>query len=159
MSPMVPQMVSGSVPMAGSLMGCEVNLNEAVPEASNFGSLLTTHVGAGLLPFGGGFGLGLGSGLHGLGFGLGALDWPMEPMGHHGSTVNSNIGLGGGGAGVGGSGDGNDNGNSGSGSGGSSSGGGCNTWQMGGVVEGGLGDGDCFGWPELAISMPGKGLK
>ncbi|XP_022766486.1 dof zinc finger protein DOF1.6-like [Durio zibethinus] len=38
---------------------------------------------------------------------------------------------------------------------------GCNTWQATSDVEGGGGlvDGDCFGWPGLAISAPGKGLK
>ncbi|KAI8014580.1 Dof zinc finger protein DOF1.7 [Camellia lanceoleosa] len=35
---------------------------------------------------------------------------------------------------------------------------GCNTWQVSGVEGGGLADGDCFGWPDLAISTPGKGL-
>lgn len=39
--------------------------------------------------------------------------------------------------------------------------GGPNTWQATSDVEGGGGlvDGDCFGWPGLAISAPGKGLK
>ncbi|THG19315.1 dof zinc finger protein DOF3.4-like [Camellia sinensis] len=36
---------------------------------------------------------------------------------------------------------------------------GCNTWQVSGLEGGGLADGDCFGWPDLAISTPGKGLK
>ncbi|PPS02186.1 hypothetical protein GOBAR_AA18481 [Gossypium barbadense] len=38
---------------------------------------------------------------------------------------------------------------------------GCNTWQATSDVEGGggLSDGECFGWPGLAISAPGKGLK
>lgn len=138
---MVSQMGSAG---SGSLAGCEVNLNEAVPEAASFSSLLTTQVGAGYLPFGSGFG----PGLHGVGFGLGMMDWPMESVGQGNGTV---------GAGVGGgeNGRGGDGGVSGGGGG---NGSGCNTWQLGGV-EGGIGDGDCFGWPDLAISMPGKGLK
>ncbi|CAI9116617.1 OLC1v1017811C1 [Oldenlandia corymbosa var. corymbosa] len=159
--PMMSQMGSGSVPLAGSLMGCDVNLNEAVPEAANYGSLLTTHVSGGLLPFGNGFGLGLGSGIHGLGFGMGQLDWPMEPIAlghhHHHGSGNSNTELGGSSGGGGG----NDGDGNGSGASGGSSSGGCNTWQLGVGVEASLGggDGDCFGWPDLAISMPGKGLK
>ncbi|KAL3514569.1 hypothetical protein ACH5RR_027286 [Cinchona calisaya] len=127
----VPQMGSGSGHLTGHLMGFEVNLNEAVPEASDFSSLLTTHQS--FLPFSGGFG----PGLHGLGFGLGEMDWPMEPVGQ---GTNGSAG----------------------GTSSSSSSVGCNnTWQMGGggVEGGGLAEGDCFGWPELAISMPGKGLK
>lgn len=143
---MVPQMGSGSGPMTGSLMGCEMNLNEAVPEASNISSFLTTQ---GLLPFGGEFGLGLGTGLHGLGFGLGPMEWSMETVG---AGNDSGDVIGGGGDGGGGGG-GNNNG-----SGGGSSTGCNNTWQMG-SGEGGLAEGDCFGWPDLAISMPGKGLK
>ncbi|KAL3505227.1 hypothetical protein ACH5RR_035068 [Cinchona calisaya] len=133
---MVGQMGSGSGPMTGSLMCCEVNLNESVaPEASSSTSLTSFLTTQGLLPpfggGGGGFDLGLGPGLHGLGFGLGPMDWPMEPVGDQ----------------------------VGNGSGGSSSSaaGGCNTWQVGG--DGVEGEGDCFGWPELAMSMPGKGLK
>lgn len=35
-----------------------------------------------------------------------------------------------------------------------------NTWQMNGGSEGGLVDGDCFAnWPDLTISMTGKGFK
>lgn len=144
---MVSQMGSaGSSHMAVSLAGCEVNLNEAVPEAASFSSLLTTQVGAGYLPFGSGFG----PGLHGVGFGLGMMDWPMESVSQGNGTVG--VGVAGGESGGG---DGGGAGGGGNGSGASS---GCNTWQIGGV-EGGLGDGDCFGWPDLAISMPGKGLK
>ena len=34
----------------------------------------------------------------------------------------------------------------------------CNTWQLSGG-EVGFFDGDCFAWSDLAISMPGQGLK
>lgn len=143
---MVSQMGTGSVHMgggSGSFAGCDVNLNEAVPEPANFGSFAA---GAYLPPFGGGggFGLGTGPGLHGMSFGLGMMDWPMESV----VVVGGNGSLGGG------------SGEGGAGGSGSTSSGGCNTWQINGV-EGGLGgDGtDCFGWPDLAISMSGKGLK
>lgn len=101
-----------------------------------------------MFPFGGGYGLG--PGLHGLGFGLGGIDWPMET-----GVAGQGNGGGVGGAGVGGG----DGVSDVSGAGCSSSSGCNNTWQMGSGVEGSLADGDCFGWPDLAISMPGKGLK
>lgn len=125
---------------AGS--GCEVNLNEAVPESgtASFTSLLGSPVGAdggGFMSLGG-FGLGLGeAGMHGFGFGLGIVDWPPETVG---AVPSANIN--GGGSTVGGP-------------VGSSS---CNTWQMaGGLVDSSLADGgDYFGWPDLAISAPGR---
>ena len=67
----------------------------------------------------------------GFGFGVGAGMWHMEDV---------SGGNGGGGVGVPGTDP------------------GCNTWQVG-SGEGGLADVDCFGWPDLAISTPGKGLK
>lgn len=80
-----------------------------------------------------GFGLGLGSGIQGMGFGMGAWDnLPSE----QGAEVSTGEVGGGGCGGV---------------SGGA-------TWQIGGG-EGGLSDGDCFGWPDLSISTPGKSLK
>lgn len=43
---------------------------------------------------------------------------------------------------------------------GGNGGSGGNTWQMNGGPEGNLVDGDCFAnWPDLTISMTGKGLK
>ncbi|XP_010263782.1 PREDICTED: dof zinc finger protein DOF3.4-like [Nelumbo nucifera] len=44
------------------------------------------------------------------------------------------------------------------GCGASATGGGLNSWSLG-TNEGGFVEGDCFAWPDLAISMPGKGLK
>ncbi|KAL2512702.1 Dof zinc finger protein DOF3.4 [Abeliophyllum distichum] len=67
----------------------------------------------------------------GLSYGLGVLDWPMEAV----------SGGGNGGAAV---------------SGGSP---GCDTWQMNeGIEGGGMAEGDCFAWPDLAISTLGKSL-
>lgn len=127
--------VPGSKPEMGHEMS-NLNLNQAV--SGGFSSLLATQQAPVFGSFGG-FGLGLGSGIRGMGFGLSPWDWPMEEAG---------------------------GGNGGGGEGGCSGGGmvvsgggapGCSTWQVGGV-EGGLGDGDCFGWPDLAISTPGNGV-
>ncbi|XP_059636628.1 dof zinc finger protein DOF1.6-like [Cornus florida] len=104
----------------------------------SFTSLLSTQ-GAGFLALGG-FGLGLGTGLNEMGFGLGTAVWPVGEAGE-------GNGCGGGGVGGGGGGCGN----------GTSSG--CNNWQIGSGGESGLGDSDCFGWPDLAISTQGKGLE
>nr|GMD84871.1 microtubule-associated protein RP/EB family member 1C-like [Ipomoea batatas] len=117
----------------------QVNLNEAVPDpaTTSFTSLLGSPVGgdaAGFMSLGG-FGLGLGeAGMHGFGFGLGMVDWPAETVG---AAPSGNVN--GGGPTVGGP-------------VGSSS---CNTWQMGGGLVDGDG-GDYFGWPDLAISAPGR---
>ncbi|CAK9178596.1 unnamed protein product [Ilex paraguariensis] len=133
-----PEMGSGSGSVS-SMCG-DMNLNESV--SGSFSSLLNTEQGIGFVPLGG-FGLGLGSGVHGVGFGLGMFDWPMEHVG-------------------------NDDGGGGGDGGGTVSGvpSGCNMWQVGGGGgsgsgggEGGLDSGDCFGWPDLAISTPGKALQ
>ncbi|KAK9269902.1 hypothetical protein L1049_025475 [Liquidambar formosana] len=113
----------------------DVNLNEDV--AGGFTSLLNSQA-PGFLALGG-FGLGIGQGFDEAGFGLGRAVWAYPEVGE--------VGIGGGGGGGGGIGGGTSVASS-----------GCNTWQMSGV-ESGLPDGDCFGWPDLAISMPGKGLK
>lgn len=149
---MVPGSGHGSGLEAGSLNGSlsegfTMNLNEVVPEALSLSSLLTAQGGGGYTPFGTGFGLdsapGLGMGMHGVGYGLGLLDWPLENV----CQVDGNGG------------DGREDGGDGGGGGGSGRGSpGCNTWQLGGL-EGGLPDGECFGWPDLAISMTGKRLK
>ncbi|XP_030545366.1 dof zinc finger protein DOF1.6-like [Rhodamnia argentea] len=96
-----------------------------------FASLLGSQGGQGFLALGG---LGLGTGLDGLGFGFGRAVWPFSEAGF----VDGGGAYGGGGpvAAAGGS-----------------------AWQMGSGESGVLVDGDGFAWPELAISMPGQGLK
>uniref|UniRef100_A0A7N0TA00 Dof zinc finger protein n=1 Tax=Kalanchoe fedtschenkoi TaxID=63787 RepID=A0A7N0TA00_KALFE len=98
-----------------------------------FTSLLTGNHGPGVWALGGGFGLGLGSGLvEDVGFGLGKSGWAFGDAGY---------GAGGGAPAVGGS-----------------IGGG--TWQLENGENGGfMAAADGFGWPELAISTPGNGLK
>ncbi|XVF61902.1 hypothetical protein PTKIN_Ptkin08bG0171900 [Pterospermum kingtungense] len=97
----------------------------------NFTSLLGTQ-GHGFLALGG-FGLGVGPGLEDGGFGLGRGMWPFSGMAADGAAGH------GGTATVMG-----------------------NTWQFEGGESGfvgGGGGGDCFSWPDLAISTPGNGLK
>ncbi|KAG8367051.1 hypothetical protein BUALT_Bualt16G0032200 [Buddleja alternifolia] len=95
----------------------------------SFTSLLNNSQGSGFLGLGG-FGLGIGNGLDDVGFGLGRAVWPFSGVVEGGPT---------------------------SGNGGSTVAG--HTWQLengeGGFVE----SGDCFGWPDLAISTPGSVLK
>ncbi|XP_037491246.1 dof zinc finger protein DOF3.4-like [Jatropha curcas] len=98
--------------------------------SGSFTSLLNTQ-GPGFLALSG-FGLGLGSGFEDMGFGLARGVWPFP-------------GVGDGGAG-------------GVGSNGGSAGGMSNTWQFESGDNGFVG-GDCFSWPDLAISTPGNGLK
>ncbi|XP_062155587.1 dof zinc finger protein DOF3.4 [Alnus glutinosa] len=95
----------------------------------SFTSLLNTQ-GPGFLALGG-FGLGLGPGFEEMGFGLGRGIWAFPGVGDGG---------GGGGGGNGGA----------TGMG--------NTWQFENG-ESGFAGGDCFSWPDLAISTPGNGLK
>ena len=102
-----------------------------------FTSLLNSQ-GPGFLALNG-FGLGLGPGFDEMGFGAAKGVWSYPDVG--------DVVLGGDGSGSG----------SGSG-GGSASSSICNTWQLSGG-EVGFVDGDCFAWPDLAISMPGQGLK
>ncbi|KAK3423092.1 hypothetical protein EUGRSUZ_F00039 [Eucalyptus grandis] len=99
-----------------------------------FTSLLGSPGGQGFLALGG---LGLGTGLDGLGFGFGRGVWPFNEVGF----VDGGGVYGGGGGG------------------GPVAAAGGNAWQMGSGEGGGLVDGDGFAWPELAISMPGQGLK
>ena len=110
-----------------------VNLNEGCGGNGGFTSLLNSQAPNGFLALGGfGLGVGVGHGFDEIGFGYGRGVWPFPEVGDFGS------------------------GNSGGGSGATSA---CNTWQQMSGSDGGLVDGDCFAWPELAISMPGKGLK
>ncbi|OAY35364.1 dof zinc finger protein DOF3.4 [Manihot esculenta] len=95
----------------------------------SFTSLLNTQ-GPGFLALGG-FGVGLGTGFEDMGFGLGRGVWPFPSVGDGGSVVG---GHGGAGGGIG------------------------NTWQFESGDNGFVG-GDCFSWPDLAISTPGNGLK
>ncbi|XVF63965.1 hypothetical protein PTKIN_Ptkin09bG0129000 [Pterospermum kingtungense] len=110
----------------------DVNLNETVdlPVNGGFTSFLNSQ-GEGYLTLGG-YGFGAGSAYDGV--------WAYPGNGYLGGFS------GGAGGGTGGA----VNGNT-----------GCNSWQATNDVEGsgGLVDGECFGWPGLAISAPGKGLK
>ncbi|CAL5418167.1 unnamed protein product [Camellia sinensis] len=124
-----------------SLLFADVNLHGNVPGTESFSSLLNPPgSGSGFFAlerFGIGIGLGTtGSGFREMGFGLGDDGvWHTEE--------EEQVGVGGGGGGGGGSVVSSD---------------GCNMWQIGSVGEGGgLADGDCFGWPDLAISTPAKG--
>ncbi|KAH7566510.1 hypothetical protein ACOSP7_023026 [Xanthoceras sorbifolium] len=126
---------------AGQFCGGDVkgnNGNLGLCGSGGFTSLLSTQ-GPGFLALSG-FGLGLGSGFVGdvgLG-GLGRGAWGFAGMGDGGAGLSSNGGSGGGGgAGLG------------------------NTWQFdsGETTTTGFVGGDCFSWPDLAISTPGNGLK
>ncbi|XVE82722.1 hypothetical protein DITRI_Ditri16bG0028900 [Diplodiscus trichospermus] len=99
-------------------------------KGGGFSSLLNTQ-GPGFLALGG-FGLGIAPALEDVGFGLGRGIWPFSGMGDGAATVGGN----GGGAATGMG----------------------NTWQFEGGEPGFVG-GDCFSWPDLAISTPGNGLK
>ncbi|GLT75256.1 hypothetical protein SLA2020_469920 [Shorea laevis] len=95
----------------------------------SFTSLLSTQ-GPGFLALGG-FGLGLGSGFEDVNFGLGRGVWPFAGVAEGAPGVGSN---GAPAAGMG------------------------NTWQFENGETGFVG-GDCFSWPDLAISTPGNGVK
>ncbi|KAB2030113.1 hypothetical protein ERO13_D05G201940v2 [Gossypium hirsutum] len=134
-----PMVVNPTPPMPGlgikPEMGlADVNLNETVdlPVNGGFTSFLNSQ-GEGYLTLGG-YGFGAGSGFDGV--------WAYPGNGYLGGFSGR-----GGGDGSGGAVGGNNTG--------------CNTWQATSDVEGGggLSDGECFGWPGLAISAPGKGLK
>ncbi|KAB2094648.1 hypothetical protein ERO13_A02G160400v2 [Gossypium hirsutum] len=99
----------------------------------SFTSLLNTQ-GPGFLALGG-FGLGIAPSLDDVGFGLGRGMWPLPCVGDGGAA-------GGGG---------------GRGNGGAATGMG-NAWQFEGAETGFVG-GDCFSWPDLAISTPANGVK
>ena len=95
----------------------------------SFTSLMNTQ-GPGFLALGG-FGLGIGPGPEDVCFGLGRGMWPFSGMGDGATAVGGNGGTA---IGMG------------------------NTWQFEGGEPGFVG-GDCFSWPDLAISTPGNGLK
>ena len=101
--------------------------------SGGFTSLLNSQ-GPGFLALNG-FSLGLGPGFDEMGFGPAKGVWSYPDVG--------DVVLGGDGTGSGG---------------GSASSSICNTWQLSGG-EVGFVDGDCFAWPDLAISTPGQGLK
>lgn len=97
----------------------------------SFTSLLNTQ-GPGFLALGG-FGLGLAPGFEEMGFGLGRGIWPFPGVGDGGGAGVA-VGGNGGATGMG------------------------STWQFESGESGFVG-GDCFSWPDLAISTPGNGLK
>ncbi|KAJ8764239.1 hypothetical protein K2173_005979 [Erythroxylum novogranatense] len=125
------------VPLAGS-MGPAVQLNGGDVKGSagsgtmtgSFSSLLSTQ-GPGFLALGG-FGLGIGSGFEEVGFGFGRAVWPFPGVGESGVGVGGNGGAAPEMA---------------------------NTWQFESGENGFVGGGDCFSWPDLAISTPGNGVK
>ncbi|WCJ31042.1 Dof zinc finger protein DOF3.4 [Euphorbia peplus] len=124
-----PLMVS-ALPFCGGGGGGDGKGNGQV--CGSFTSLLNTQ-GPGFLALGG-FGLGLSSGFDPeMGFGLGRGVWPFPGVGDGSAGVVGGGGNGGGG-GMG------------------------NTWQFENGENGFVG-GDCFSWPDLAISTPGNGLK
>ncbi|KAE8695923.1 Dof zinc finger protein DOF1.7 [Hibiscus syriacus] len=98
----------------------------------SFTSLLNTQ-GPGFLALGG-FGFGIAPALEDVGFGLGRGMWGFSGIGDVAAAV------GGGAAAATGMGMGT-------------------TWQYEGGETGFVGGGDCFSWPDLAISTPGNGIK
>ncbi|KAF5738192.1 DNA binding with one finger 5 family protein [Tripterygium wilfordii] len=119
---------------ASSVQFCDVKGNES------FTSLLNNsgQGGSGILALSG-FGLGLGHGFEEAGFGLGRGIWPFVGVGGDGGGAVSVVNGAGGNATVTGNG---------------------STWQYesGGESAAFVG-GDCFSWPDLAISTPVYGLK
>ncbi|MBA0743357.1 hypothetical protein Gogos_006042 [Gossypium gossypioides] len=99
----------------------------------SFTSLLNTQ-GPGFLALGG-FGLGIAPALEDVGFGRGRGIWAFSGMGDGAAVVGAN---GGGAAAATGMG---------------------NPWQFEGGETGFVDGGDCFSWPELAISTLGNGFK
>ncbi|XP_062098328.1 dof zinc finger protein DOF3.4-like [Humulus lupulus] len=116
----------------GSASAEHANLNDGSGVGGvGFTSLLSCQALGGFLALGG-FGLGVGNGFDEIGYGYGRGVWPFPEVGEF------------------------VNGGSSGGSGATSA---CNTLQQMSGSDPGLVDGDCFNWPDLAISMPGKGLK
>ncbi|KAK8475938.1 hypothetical protein V6N13_127744 [Hibiscus sabdariffa] len=121
------------LPQASFGIGGEPKCNGGAGGGS-FTSLLNTQ-GPGFLALGG-FGLGIAPTLEDVGFGLGRGMWGFSGMGDVAATAGGNGG--GVAAAVTGMG---------------------TTWQFEGGETGFVGGGDCFSWPDLAISTPGNGLK
>ncbi|XP_057969833.1 dof zinc finger protein DOF3.4 [Malania oleifera] len=116
-------------------VGCDGKPNNLNAYGS-FTSLLNTQ-GPGFLAVGG-FGVGLGPGFEDMGFGMGRVGWPFQGIGDGvaGSCDGAGLGGGGGGANLMG-----------------------NTRQFESGEAGFVGGGDCFSWPDLAISTLGNVLK
>ncbi|KAK2981025.1 hypothetical protein RJ640_012184 [Escallonia rubra] len=119
------------LPLAGEHGRPVQFVGDGKPNLSMCGSFssLLGSHGPGLLSLGG-FGLGVGHGFEDLGFGLGRAVWPFPGVGDGGATATN----GGGGTMIG------------------------NTWQLE-SGEGGFVGGDCFSFPDLAISTPGAAMK
>ncbi|KAF6160586.1 hypothetical protein GIB67_019526 [Kingdonia uniflora] len=120
-------------PDSGMSMGSGTTGNGPIGYRSDvsgtFTSLLNTISPPGFLALGG-FGLGIGSGFEEMGLGF-EVGRVGWPLTHH--QVNDAV---------------------------DEEDGGGNTWQLGsGGDGGGFGEGDCFAWPELAISTPRKSMK
>jgi hypothetical protein len=99
----------------------------------SFTSLLNTPGPAGILALGR-FGHGLGHGLEDVGCGLGRGLWSFPGIGDSGAGVGGHGGV-------------------------TVTAGLDNTWQFGSAGQNGFVGGDCFSWPELAISTPANGFK
>ncbi|XVE87209.1 hypothetical protein DITRI_Ditri18aG0097800 [Diplodiscus trichospermus] len=127
--PATPVLLPLSVNQGTYGIGGECKGNGGGSICGSFTSLLNTQ-GPGFLALGG-FGVGIGQGLEDVGFGLGRGLWPIPGMGDGAASVAANVGAA---TGMG------------------------NTWQFEGG-ESGFVNGDCFSWPDLAISTPGNGLK
>jgi hypothetical protein len=80
------------------------------------------------------FGHGLGHGLEDVGCGLGRGLWSFPGIGDSGAGVGGHGGV-------------------------TVTAGLDNTWQFGSAGQNGFVGGDCFSWPELAISTPANGFK
>ncbi|EEF40042.1 dof zinc finger protein DOF3.4 [Ricinus communis] len=132
---LVPLMANQGQFIDGKGNGNNTTANSTV--CGSFTSLLNTQ-GPGFLALGG-FGLGLGTGFEDVGFGLGRGVWPFPGVGDGGASLGGGHGGSVGGGAVTGM---------------------SNTWHFeGGAENGFVGAGDCFSWPDLAISTPGNGLK
>ncbi|XVF17757.1 hypothetical protein REPUB_Repub10bG0151200 [Reevesia pubescens] len=129
--PATPVLLPISANQGSFGIGGESKGNGGGSICGSFSSLLNTQ-GPGFLALGG-FGLGIAPALEDVGFGLGRGMWSFSGMGDGAAAT------------VGGHGE-------------VATGMGGNTWQFEGGETGFVG-GDCFSWPDLAISTPGNGLK
>ncbi|GLU19966.1 hypothetical protein SLE2022_361860 [Rubroshorea leprosula] len=125
---LVPLMANQGAFGVGGGSDFDVKGNGTGGMCGSFTSLLNTQ-GPGFLALGG-FGIGLGSGFEDVSFGPGRGVWPFTGVGDGAAGLGSN---------------------------GAAATGMANTWQFEGGETGFVG-GDCFSWPDLAISTPANGV-